>query len=258
MRTMCIVAVFFLRMATAWAQQPAAELTDAQFEAARTAVYAQVLKDYPDMRDKKSVLFLLASQLANEAQDPRSLDHDNGRTIQAPRFLADAAARLLGRAVIFRGEVLEKAASTPAPPSVTPRPPDSPKPTAGAPLRGLFSEGKLIIKSNTDAQAIVKLVHIATGRTYGRYFVSAKPVIVSYIPNGSFQLVYDLGHSASDSIAGFVGTAAYRMVDPLVFETIPTANGSDHTYSEHTVTIGMKDGSSGESASVPTADFDKL
>jgi hypothetical protein len=65
------------------------------FEAQRDAALADTVKQFPDLGNQDSALWKVAAQLAREAHDPASPDHEAGQQIDAPRHFAARAAKLL-------------------------------------------------------------------------------------------------------------------------------------------------------------------
>lgn len=72
------------------------EVDDAMFEQQREGVLHATVRDYPQMRDKESVQWMIAKQMAEAAQDTSHPDHDQLFKLGAPRYFADKAAAKLG------------------------------------------------------------------------------------------------------------------------------------------------------------------
>lgn len=67
------------------------------FEAQRAQVFDQTVQTFPDMANRDSAQYLLATQLAERAQNPSSPDYEAGTQLDAPRYFAEKAAKLLGK-----------------------------------------------------------------------------------------------------------------------------------------------------------------
>lgn len=67
------------------------------FEAQRAQVFDHTVQMFPDMANRDSVQYLLATQLAERAQNPSSPDYEAGTQLDAPRYFAEKAAKLLGK-----------------------------------------------------------------------------------------------------------------------------------------------------------------
>lgn len=70
-------------------------VSDATFEQQRTAVLKTTAKEYPQMTDKTSEQWMLARDLAKAASDPSHPDYQQSVSLDAPRFFAQKAAKLL-------------------------------------------------------------------------------------------------------------------------------------------------------------------
>ena len=127
------------------------------------------------MRDPYSPMYQLASKLANEAFDPANPDHLAGQAIDAPRYFADKAARILGIPVVHHGKVVESAPRTaPAP----------------APLRGDNGQNRVLyagdgpggrnslrVENRNPDNAVAKLIRLSDGKTLCIFYVRAKSAL---------------------------------------------------------------------------------
>lgn len=78
------------------AAETQAVVSDATFEQQRHGVLVATAKDFPQMTDKTSEQWKLARKLAKAASDPSDEDYQKSLSLDAPRYFAEQAAKLLG------------------------------------------------------------------------------------------------------------------------------------------------------------------
>ena len=77
-----------------------ARLREASAMESRQSALNQAARDYPDLRDKTSIMFAVAAQVAREIQDPTHPDHEQTFGVNAVGFCAGIAAERLGKAAV--------------------------------------------------------------------------------------------------------------------------------------------------------------
>lgn len=101
-------------------------VSDATFEQQRHGVLLATATDYPQMTDKTSEQWKLARKLAKAASDPSDDDYQKSLSLDAPRYFAEQAAKLLG---IKPATAKTAAPSAPQPPTASTPAAQPPKPS---------------------------------------------------------------------------------------------------------------------------------
>jgi hypothetical protein len=140
------------------------DLASAKLVAAQTAVavgsirasqyqhLAQAEAAYPDLKNHDSVLWKLSAQLSREAFDPAHPDHLRGQQIDAPRFFADKAAKMLN---------LQPQAKSAAPAKTIPGIPAKPGPVAGSKQTQAAPPAKP--QAQKDAEKLTQTLDVISG-----------------------------------------------------------------------------------------------
>jgi hypothetical protein len=139
--------------------------------------------------------------------------------------------------------------NTPAPtptPTVPPVPTDTPAPTPtprrlgtgtfvteAAPRDGL---GQLSIDNGQELDALAILADSAGSPQIAVYVRSYETFTITGIRDGSYQLFFSLGEDWNQPSAEFTRRASYfRFEDPLPYDTVPMATGTQYTVWEVTL-----------------------
>lgn len=111
------------------AAETQAVVSDATFEQQRHGVLVATAKDFPQMTDKTSEQWKLARKLAKAASDPLDEDYQKSLSLDAPRYFAEQAAKLLG---IKPKTAAAPSAPQPPTPSTPSTQPPKPSPVPGS------------------------------------------------------------------------------------------------------------------------------
>jgi hypothetical protein len=154
-------------------------------------------------------------------------------------------------------------------PTATPRavqtvPSDYPEPSNGYVFENRFTSGgygKLKITNGCSSHSVVKLVDIALDKAVYAGFVRANSVLnLSFIPDGSYRLLFAAGHGWDDIDGRFKqpdGSSEFR--EPLVYTTTPITRDGRSIFQSDTVSISLNPvvGGTAKTDSISTSDFEK-